>query len=516
MPLDPEITGIYKSYNAGLASARADRELRLREQLARTGQLQQLREYDDRKAQEEAAATRNDNFNRLAALYMGQSHAPSLPAGFRNQFTASPTSQQPQGTAAPLNHFTESPMLGADASPSAPLQAAPAASAPRGGLNWGNLNRDELMREMILADPKRANEIRGWGDEQWRNEALQNYRRVEQILSSSTPKLLAERLAPDLVEGLVEDGHDWKSLTDDQVRNVSKAMMSELAPLAGVSMDTPLETVVGDNGKPVLLPRAQAAGREPYSKATGQPSSYEEFVLAQKDPEFAAFLKSRRGKGISITQPDGSVIQIGGEASEIGPGDLSGPTKNKLQEALVQASDELDRLNSIGQSFDPKFLTVQGKMLGAAMKLKDITGGLFGRMTPQEQDYLRRYSTFRADSGKNLSAIMNRLSGAAISPSEEVRLKKGIPTDEDSPTQFQAKYASAVKDVTRAMMRANWALKNGIGVRSVDQLAKVMPLDAIDQVYEQRANQIWQQLGGSPETKQQAIQQANQEFGLAR
>lgn len=519
MPIDPEIAGIYKSFNAGRQLAMAERELKLREELARSGQYQQLREYEDRKAKDEAAAARTQSFNRLAAMYLGESPVPNFSKQFRNQLTGqAPAAPQQPGPLQPINQLTPSQPsnVGAAGMTNLPLQAGPGAPPPASRLNWGNLDRDELMRDLIEADPGRANEIRGWGDEQWRNEALQNYRKVEQILNSSTPKLLAERLAPDLVEGLVEDGHSWQDLTDDQVRTVSKAMMSELSPLAGISMDSPLETVLGENGRPVLMPRSQAAGREPYSKASGQPSSYEEFVLAQKDPEFAAFLRSRRGKGISITQPDGSVIQIGGESGEIGPADLSAPTKNKLQEALVQAADELDRLNSIGQAFDPKFLTIQGRALGAGLKLKDISGGLFGQMNPQEKDFLRRYSTFRAESGKNLSAILNRLSGAAISPAEGERLKKGIPHDEDSPTQFQAKFDASVKDVTRATMRANWALKNGIGVRSVEQLAQVMPLDAIDQVYEQRANQLWQALGGTPETKQQAIQQANQEFGLAR
>jgi hypothetical protein len=59
-------------------------------------------------------------------------------------------------------------------------------------------------------------------------------------------------------------------------------------------------------------------------------------------------------------------------------------------------------------------------------------------------------------------------------------------------------------------------LKNGIGVQSVEQLSKTMPLAGIDQVYAERANAIWQEMGATPETKAQAVQQANAEFGLAR
>jgi hypothetical protein len=157
-----------------------------------------------------------------------------------------------------------------------------------------------------------------------------------------------------------------------------------------------------------------------------------------------------------------------------------------------------------------------GRFKGAALKVKDLAGGMLGDMSPDEQQYLDKFSTFKADAAKNLSVILNKLSGAAISPAEGERLKKGIPNDDDSPTQFVAKYRSAVKDSTRAVMRANWALKNGIGVKSVEALSKSMPLGSIDHVYEDRANEIWQGLGGTPETKAQAIKQANGEFGLAK
>jgi hypothetical protein len=251
----------------------------------------------------------------------------------------------------------------------------------------------------------------------------------------------------------------------------------------------------------------------PPDKAKGNPSSYDEFALAQKDPEFAKFLQARKGKGISMTMPDGTTLNIGGDGGTVAPQDLSNPTKNKLQDAIVQSTDELDRLNSVGSGFDPKFLQIPGRLKGATLRLKDLAGV---DLNPDEQAYLTKFSGFKADAAKNLSTILNRLSGAAISPAEGERLKKGIPNDEDSPTQFIAKYRAAVKDSTRAIMRANWALKNGIGVKSVEDLSKSMPLNSIDHVFEDRANEIWQGLGGTPETKQNAITQANREFGVAR
>lgn len=259
----------------------------------------------------------------------------------------------------------------------------------------------------------------------------------------------------------------------------------------------------------------QPAAPVPQMETIEQPDG----SLLQRDPTTGKLTQVQPRKptgsnGFTMTTADGTTIQLGGTGGGIAAADLSGPTKNKLQESIVQATDELDRLNSIGEGFDPKFLQVPGRLKGAALKIKDIAG--ITDLTPEESQYLTKFSTFKADAAKNLSTILNRLSGAAISPAEGERLKKGIPNDEDSPTQFVAKYQAAVKDSTRAIMRANWALKNGIGVKSVEQLSKAMPLGGIDRVYEQRANEIWQELGGKPETKAQAIKQANGEFGLAR
>lgn len=219
--------------------------------------------------------------------------------------------------------------------------------------------------------------------------------------------------------------------------------------------------------------------------------------------------------GLSVTLPDGTVISQGSPPG-VGAGDLTAPIKTKLQESIVGATDELDRLNSIGAGFEPKFLQLPGKVKAMALKIKDLSGGALGDLSEGEKKFLTDYSTFAADAAKNLSSILNRLSGAAISPAEAERLKKGIPNDQDSPTQFQAKYKAAVKDVTRSIMRANWALTQGIGVKSTENLSKMMPLSAIDQVYETRANAIWQEMGGTPEAKAKAVAQANQEFGLAR
>jgi hypothetical protein len=341
---------------------------------------------------------------------------------------------------------------------------------------------------------------------------------VKQVLAlpKGQRKAFVEKNFPEFVQKLSEQEYGWDEVDEDEIEEMATGIAARASADLGLAPEkveplSPEGKVAADVKNKVLSPEQGAAALGPKNT-----TDFDNFLAAQKDPAFSKFLKDKRGKGLSMTLPDGTVISMGGEGGGVDAAELKSPVVTKLQESIVTATDEMDRLNSIGRGFDPQFLQVPGRLKGTALKVKDLAGGMLGDMTPQETEYLEKFSTFKAEGSKNLSAILNRLSGAAISPAEGERLKKGIPNDEDSPTEFVAKYRAAVKDTSRAIMRANWALKNGIGVKSVDQLSKVMPLGSIDQVYEDRANELWQELGGTKEAKAEAVKRANQEFGVAR
>jgi hypothetical protein len=220
------------------------------------------------------------------------------------------------------------------------------------------------------------------------------------------------------------------------------------------------------------------------------------------------------GQGFNVTLPDGTTVSMGEQGSQVGPGELAKPTVNNLQETIVNSSNRLDRLNLLLNSYRPEYLQARGLFKAGTTELKDFLGM---DIPDADKQFLRGYSEFKASSSQEFSSTLKELSGTAASEGEVARVMKGVPSDQDkSPEVFEAKARATTKFITRAIMRANWALKNGIGVQSVDQLAKAMPLEGIDAVYEKRANEIWQELGGTPESKAEAIRRANQEFGVAR
>jgi hypothetical protein len=247
------------------------------------------------------------------------------------------------------------------------------------------------------------------------------------------------------------------------------------------------KAIVGPNGKPMLVPEEMTVGQQP---------AY-----------------APRGKGMSVTMPDGTVVEMGGDASGVGPAELTRPTVNALQETIVNSTSRLDRLNQTLTTYKPEYLRARGLIDANTTKLKDFLGM---DVSAEDKQFLQGYTEFRANAANDFNQILKELSGTAVSVHEMPRLRESMPSAKDTPAEFEAKAKTATKSVTRAIMRSNWALKNGIGVKSVEDLSRAMPLEGIDAVYEQRANQIWQELGGTQEAKAEAVRRANQEFGLAR
>lgn len=285
-------------------------------------------------------------------------------------------------------------------------------------------------------------------------------------------------------------GIDPASITTvEQVQDLAK----QLGSLGALGVDPkdptsePLEAVIDPRTKqPILQPRSKAVGATPYY---------------------------RPSNALAVTLPDGTTISDGPPGA-VGPNELTKPTVNKLQESIVNAQDRLDRLNSTLSTYKPEFLQAKGLIKAKTGELAEFLGG---ELDPERKKFLAEYSEFQASAANDFNTTLRELSGAAVTDGEASRALKAAPSPDDrSPTQFEAKARATTKTIKRAILRANYALKNGIGTKSVEELSKLIPLEAVDAIYEARVNEIYDELGGTDTVRAQAIQRANQEFGLAR
>jgi hypothetical protein len=203
-------------------------------------------------------------------------------------------------------------------------------------------------------------------------------------------------------------------------------------------------------------------------KQDGYAKSYEQFL---KDPSF--------------NKPQTSVT--------VNTGDLSKPTKSKLEEETLAAGNAITRLNSIQASYRPEYQTFKFKGAQEWSALKDK----FGNLKPEEKTQLANYSKYKQNTTQNLNLTIKELTGTAMGVQEADRITSTLPNagtgifDGDSPTQFQSKLDNGVGQVKYAIARKNYSINKGLKWENT-------PLDKMPNIINDRGAQIAKQYNLDP------------------
>lgn len=239
---------------------------------------------------------------------------------------------------------------------------------------------------------------------------------------------------------------------------------------------------VDRNGVPTYLPADQAAGQPAY-----------------REP---------KGSGGTIRLPDGTVINTAGGA--YAPTEFGKPTRGDLEKTFTQSQGNIMGLQQQLLKWDPAYSTYEGAFRATVGNVKDKAG--MG-MTPEQQKYLDGYNSWKSDTSAALSNYLNQLSGAAISPTEETRLKASFPTAEDGPTQYLSKLKATMKRLALVQARSAYLLSNPsvqLDSVSLEQMQNVMLTEAnsIAASYERQYNM------SREEAKAKAIQDVRAKYGI--
>lgn len=239
-----------------------------------------------------------------------------------------------------------------------------------------------------------------------------------------------------------------------------------------------------------------------FNKRTG---TYDRLPGAQQ------FQNPPSGMAVDVG-PDGTVSFRQGP----GMGGLQKPTLNKIEEKQLNATEALSRLNTINQSFKPGFATFGGRFEAFFSGMKDKAGL---KLSKDEATNLREFSTYRRDAISHLNRTLNELSGAAVSPAEEERLKAELPDpgtglfDGDGPTEFKAKADASTRAMKQAVIRYHYAKRSGMDPFAID-------LADVDKLMDQRGSELEAQLssqnpGMDPVTIDAMVKdQLSREFGI--
>lgn len=211
-----------------------------------------------------------------------------------------------------------------------------------------------------------------------------------------------------------------------------------------------------------------------------------------------------------IVTPDGTTITLGGS------GGGSNKSDGRRVEALEVLSTERDRLAEIRNNYDPALFTLPGRLQAGITSLKSLAG--VKDISPEDKAQAERAIRARSTLAENQSLVINRLSGAAVSPSEAKRLGGFVVGPNDSPIEIESKLKQLERSTDLAMMRMNWLRFND---RKVDKGAfQEFPLESIEQIARDRRDELRKQFHNEqPEmtgeqVKQLVRAQLKIEFGI--
>lgn len=234
-----------------------------------------------------------------------------------------------------------------------------------------------------------------------------------------------------------------------QLRKQKQAQAAEAAKL---SVSAPALPDVGVSALEARVKGGRSIGQEDLSKTQSRIAT-----LDATDPEQAKLIDQANDRLTALT-------------AKLGKDKLPGPDKVGFRASLSdleEARAGIDRLEGIAESFDPEFLTAQGKAKNFALGIADM---LQIPMSDSDRESLIRYRQFTTRTIQNLNLYIRDITGAQMGENEADRLMKGLPNDNDSPVEFETKLRLTLDE-----MEAGFRLVQSVAMAdaSGDSVARV-------------------------------------------
>lgn len=352
--------------------------------------------------------------------------------------------------------------------------------------------RNLYMGQQI--DTMKANDAAGQADRAAKAKAIEAqrvYHVADAVFRSDDPLAAIQNLAPDFVEEFEQSrgAGSFAQMQPDQARQLFGQMRERAMIAAGIQPKYSNPEPGQQNGQDVFF----------QTDEQGNPR-----VVPGIAP------RPQKNSGISFTSPDGTTVQIGGDGvPQYGGVGLTKPNQNKIQEAFINAQGNAYALREQLAKYRPEFSTFAGKAKAGIANAKEMVGL---ENAPQQQQFLSDFTSWKSDTSRLLSQYLNQLSGAAISPAEEARLKSGFPNADDGPTEYQAKAQSTMRNFALVQARAAYLLSNP--AQALDSVS----LESMSNIIAGEANRLAQSFergGMAPEqAKAEAIKRTRARFGL--
>jgi len=181
--------------------------------------------------------------------------------------------------------------------------------------------------------------------------------------------------------------------------------------------------------------------------------------------------------GLKLAKAGATSVNVQNNAVPLGKA-----AETKVDEGLLDTSATLMRLNGIRKQYKPEWSEFSTQ---AGMKLNQLGEKYLGiKVAPAAQQKFRQYTQWRQKAKNNMNLTIQSLTGAAMGKEEAERIIATLPSDDDSPTEFQAKLDGAEEQTKMALARFTYIKRNrGMSIADV-------PLEAMPEVMRARDREI--------------------------
>lgn len=281
------------------------------------------------------------------------------------------------------------------------------------------------------------------------------------------------------------------------------------APQAGPGGATlqPMSDPGAAPADPMLIQAQAAQPQEP-----APPSPADRLTPAQRQALGLALI----GKGDA-----GQILMNADNANK-----LNKEAVNRVEGQMLDAVNQIGRLDEISKSYKDRFQTLEGKVGNKVNAWLDYSEITRKNMKPKDRQELAEFTAFRRDAFENLNRYIKEVTGAQMSEAEAQRLMRAMPNpgtglwDGDSPTEFRSKMESVIRQTKLAYARMSYLRKGGFA-GSADEAARQLPLERMQGVIQKRTDEIAREaIKANPGATQQDVaplvrQRLRAEFGIS-
>lgn len=133
---------------------------------------------------------------------------------------------------------------------------------------------------------------------------------------------------------------------------------------------------------------------------------------------------------------------------------------SKIQEDVRLAGNALANLTAIRQSYRPEFLTMPEKILNAGrVSLEKLDSDL---IDPATKAKVEQFADFRSTVEASLAEYRKAMSGLAVNIVEMESIKRTMPNENDSNSQFIGKWRAMERMLTMTIARNSYFLRKGL------------------------------------------------------